>query len=107
MQQEDCFIDMTFSKFDDIEATPELIKVFEDAATISPNDIKELSYSQMLTLADQLCQWAAKTDREIEFSVMLLGMSKRFRHLAQIVGTDWAPPEPESLSLLGFMARNL
>ena len=68
----------------------------------------ELSYKQMLRLADQFDDWAMEP-RDPKRNSSLMGAAESFRTLAHMVGPEWNPPpvEPENLSPIGFIARQI
>jgi hypothetical protein len=65
----------------------------------------QLSYKQMLLLANLFGTWATDIKLTPEESASRIVSAKGLRQLAKQVGEEWAPPEPENLSLLGFLAR--
>lgn len=66
---------------------------------------EQLSYDRMLYLAALYIEWAMESERSAEQVVQLIGMARELRELAWTVGEDWNPPEPERISLVGFMGR--
>ena len=66
---------------------------------------QELSYPQMLALADILIGWALDKNTKPKRSAMLTGFSEGLLAEAEILGPDWSPPEPEELSVIGVIGR--
>ena len=69
----------------------------------------ELSYRQMLLLADIFDGWAQGASMTPEQSGKLMGWAEGMRALAQQVGEAWNPPpvDPKELGPMGFIARKL
>lgn len=68
---------------------------------------EQLAFQHMIALADAFEGWALDRRMTPEQSAMLVGWSQSMRALADEVGPDWNPPEPEKLSLLGFLGRKM
>ncbi len=66
---------------------------------------QQLSYEQMIALADMLAGWALDERTDPKRSAWLTGVSEGLMAEANLLGPDWNPPEPEELSLLGFLGR--
>jgi hypothetical protein len=61
----------------------------------------------MLRLADVFEGWAMGPNTSPEWSAKLLGWAEGWRKMAEKVGPNWAPPYPDRLSLIGFIAKTL
>jgi hypothetical protein len=59
----------------------------------------------MLALADLFDGWAQCSKRTPEQISRLIRMADDSRELADLVGPNWNPPEPDKLSAIGFLAR--
>ena len=82
--------------------------IFDEAATPKNNHMREqLAYRHMIALADNLEGWAMDTRMSPVQTAKLLGWAEQFRQLAELVGPDWNPPEPERLTLMGFLGRQM
>lgn len=88
-------------------AEDKLKEIFDRESNIPICYQDELSYRQMLFLAESYTGWAMDKRVTPEQSAMLLGRAKGMEDLAWIVGTDWSPPEPPRLSFIGFIAREV
>jgi hypothetical protein len=86
----------------------DLRRIFDEAATLK-NDHKreQLAFRHMVALADHFEGWAMDTRLSPEQTAQLLGWAESLRQLAELVGPDWNPPEPERLTLLGFLGRTV
>jgi hypothetical protein len=67
----------------------------------------QLSHVDMINLADTLTGWAMARGVSREWSGRLLGWAETMQHMADKVGPSWKPPEPQTLSLIGSLARRL
>jgi hypothetical protein len=86
----------------------ELRRIFDEAATLKNDDLRDqLAHRHMLALADAFDGWAMDAQVTPVQSAQLLGSAESLRQLAELVGPDWDPPEPERLSLFGFLARQV
>jgi hypothetical protein len=86
----------------------QLVATLERASVLPHESVKDqLSYKQMLVLMYNYLDWAVEPDTTEEHALQLLGWARGLRQMAELVGEDWSPPEPEHLSLIGFMARKL
>ena len=86
----------------------DLARAFEEAAANRWAGVAEqLSHVDMINLADTLTGWAMARRVSREWSARLLGWAETMQALADKVGPDWNPPEPETLSLIGTLARRL
>ncbi len=65
----------------------------------------QLNYEQMLAIADVLECWISDLETNTEHTANVHDWAKDFRALAKEVGKDWAPSEPQSLSIIGLIAR--
>ena len=61
----------------------------------------------MVALADTLEGWAMDKRMTPVQSAKLLGWAESLRQLAELVGPDWNPPEPQRLTLMGFLGRQV
>jgi hypothetical protein len=86
----------------------DLARAFEEAAANRwAGAAEQLSHLDMINLADTLTGWAMAHRVSREWSARLLGWAETMQALADKVGPDWNPPEPETLSLIGTLARRL
>jgi hypothetical protein len=69
--------------------------------------VEQLSHADMINLADTLTGWAMARGVSREWSARLLGWAETMQQMADKVGPNWNPPEPQELSLIGFLARQL
>ena len=84
----------------------QLQKIYRYASQIrSENAREQLSYHHMVFLGDLFEGWAQGKDISRENSAYFLGFAESMRALAKEVGPGWRPPEPETLDILGSMAR--
>ena len=65
---------------------------------------EQLSHDHMILLAEAMVGWALSDPERVE---RWLALSDQLRDLADEVGPDWNPPEPERLSAMGFLARRM
>ncbi|MDG4906307.1 hypothetical protein P9228_07615 [Mesorhizobium sp. WSM4898] len=84
-------------------------QIFKEASKVSWPEVRsELGYRHMVQLADVFEGWALDSRMTPEWTAKLAGWAGSMRTLAEEVGPDWDPPKPErSLSLVGFIGRNL
>jgi hypothetical protein len=59
----------------------------------------------MIALADVFEGWALDDRAAPEQSARTLEWAESLRALAREVGPEWDPPQPERLSLIGFLGR--
>jgi hypothetical protein len=64
---------------------------------------QQLNYEQMIALSDMLTGWALGTEFDQKRSAWLAGFSEGLIAEANQLGPDWNPPEPEKLTLIGYM----
>ena len=90
-------------------ASPDdLQRIFDEAATLKNNHLREqLAFRHMVALADHFEGWAMDARLDPEQTARLLGWAESLRQLADLVGPDWNPPEPEQLTLWGFLGRTV
>ena len=67
----------------------------------------QLTFADMHNLADTFIGWAMSPEFTPEQSAALAGWAEAMQTLAEKVGSDWNPPEPPRLSLIGSIARRL
>jgi hypothetical protein len=83
-----------------------LESLFRHAAVIVPEHLKpQLAYRHMVALADTFEGWAQDKRIGPERSAHLLGVAESMRTLAEEVGPSWNPPEPATVSIMGFLGR--
>ena len=86
----------------------QLHALFSEASQLNTAHMKaQLSHAHMEALADLWDGWALEERMTPERSAQLMGWAEGMRQLADEVGPSWKPPEPEKLSLVGFMARTV
>jgi hypothetical protein len=84
-----------------------LQRILDEASNVSDISKDELSYDDMLHLADVFEGWAMDHRISPDYAARLLGWAEGYRNLAERVGAAWAPPYPEKLSIIGFIAKVL
>ena len=85
-----------------------LADIFDQASSCPASNVKdELSYDRMLALADTFEGWSMDRRFGPEQSAKCLGYAEGLRRIADEVGPSWDPPEPEHLSAIGFLARQI
>jgi hypothetical protein len=86
----------------------DLARAFEEASGKRwKGATEQLSHQDMINLADTLTGWAMSRGVSREWSARLVGWAETMQQLADKVGPNWNPPEPQSLSLIGTLARRL
>jgi hypothetical protein len=86
----------------------ELQRIFDEAASsFAASNRKQLSYDDMLDMADVFEGWAQDERISVEKAAMILGWAEGLRRLADEVGPEWNPPEPDKLNIMGFIARKI
>jgi hypothetical protein len=89
-------------------ALDDLARAFDEAARRRWAGVtEELSHLDMINLADTLTGWAMTRGVSREWSGRLIGWAETMQRLADKVGPNWNPPEPQELSLIGSLARRL
>ena len=83
----------------------ELLQEFTLGFAFDESVRQQLNYEQMIALADMFLGWALDKDNDPKHSAWLAGYSEGLLAEADLLGPDWSPPEPEELTLVGFMAR--
>jgi hypothetical protein len=88
----------------DGQGKKDISRCFKDASIVTR--VKEqLSHKQMLVIVDTFHEWAIDPETPSKNAVQLVEVAEGMRQLAETVGREWAPPEPEKLSTIGFIAR--
>ncbi len=83
----------------------ELLEEFTLGFAFDESLRQQLSYEQIIALADMLAGWALDERTDPKRSAWLTGVSEGLMAEVDQLGPDWNPPEPEELSLLGFLGR--
>ncbi len=83
----------------------ELLQEFSLGFAFDDSFRQQLNYAQMLALADMLLGWALDKKIDPKQSAMLTGVSEGLLAEAELLGSDWNPPELEELSVIGFIGR--
>ncbi len=83
----------------------ELLEEFTLGFAFDESLRQQLNHAQMIALADMFLGWALDKENDPKRSAWLTGFSEGLLAEADLVGPDWKPPEPEELTLIGFMAR--
>ena len=83
----------------------ELLLEFTQGFAFDEHVREQLNYDQMNALADLLLGWALHESGDPKRSAWLTGISEGLLAEAGNLGPDWNPPEPEELSIIGFMGR--
>jgi hypothetical protein len=80
--------------------------IFQNTAEMTPSHLKpELAHRHMVALADTYEGWAQDRLMSPERSAQLLGWAESLRRLADEVGPAWNPPNPPTVSIIGFLGR--
>lgn len=88
----------------DGQGKKDISRCFEDASIVTR--VKEqLSHRQMLAIVDTFHEWAVDPETPAKNAIQLVEVANGIQQLAEMVGQEWAPPEPEKLSTIGFVAR--
>jgi hypothetical protein len=86
----------------------ELQRIFDEAVSnFAASNREQLSYEQMLDMADTFGEWAEDERVSFKKAAMLLGWAEALRCPADEVGPDWNPPKPDKLNVMGFIARKI
>ncbi len=83
----------------------ELLEEFTRGFAFDESLQQQLSYQQMIALADMFTGWALHKENDPKRTAWLAGVSEGLMAEADLLGPDWNPPEPEKLRLIGFMGR--
>lgn len=83
----------------------ELLEEFTRGFAFDESLREQLSYEQMIALADMLIGWAGDERTDPKRSAWLTGFAEGLLAEADLMGPDWNPPEPEELMIIGFMGR--
>ncbi len=83
----------------------ELLEEFTRGFAFDESVRQQLNYEQMIALADMLTGWALDNRNDPKRSAWLTGVSEGFMAEADQLGPDWNPPEPEELTLLGYLGH--
>lgn len=65
----------------------------------------DLSYKQILALANGFLGWAMAPETEPLQAMKLCGQARALFQLADLVGESWNPPPPDPVPALTFMAN--
>ena len=78
-----------------------------DAADVLPHEsvAEQLSHNQMMALSCHMALEALEEHVTAEQAARMVGFGRGLRQLARLKGEEWNPPEPDNLSIIGFMAR--
>ena len=86
----------------------ELARIFcEQARNLRYDQVSQLAYRHMIVLVDWFEGYAQDSRLTPEQTATLLGMAESYRTLAEEVGPSWEPPEPDMLTLVGWLARTI
>ncbi len=83
----------------------ELLEEFTLGFAFDESVRQQLSYEQMIALADMLTGWALDKRNDPKRSAWLTGVSEGLMAEANLLGPDWNPPEPEELTVIGVVGR--
>ena len=83
----------------------ELLQEFSRGFAFEKSPRQQLNFEQMIALADMLIGWALDERTDPKRSAWLTGVAEGLLAEADLLGPDWNPPEPEELSLIGFLGR--
>ncbi len=83
----------------------ELLQEFSLGFAFDESHRQQLSYEQMVALADTMLGWALDERLDPKRTAWLTGFSEGLLAEADLLGPDWNPPEPDELSPVGFLGR--
>ena len=83
----------------------ELLQEFSRGFAFEKSPRQQLNFEQMIALADMLIGWALDERTDPKRSAWLIGVAEGLLAEADLLGPDWNPPEPEELSLIGFLGQ--
>jgi hypothetical protein len=83
----------------------ELLEEFTLGFAFDERVRQQLNYHQMRALADMFLGWALNDSGGPKRSAWLTGVAEGLLAEADHLGTDWKPPEPEELSVIGVLGR--
>jgi len=66
---------------------------------------QQLNYGQMIALADMFFGWTLNENNKPQRSAWLTGYAEGLLAVADQLGTDWDPGEPEKLDVIGVVGR--
>ena len=66
---------------------------------------QQLNFDQMNALANVFIGWAFNGSSDPKRSAWLTGVAEGLLAEADHLGPDWNPPEPEEVSIIGFLGR--
>ena len=71
---------------------------------LSPSVKQELSSFRMMLVYGLCVRWAMDNDTTSEQAVRLILLARALHELAEQLGWEWDPPEPEKPSFLHYLA---
>ena len=83
----------------------ELLQEFSLGFAFDESLREQLSYQQMLALADMFIGWALDKSIDPKRSAWLTGVSEGLLAEAELLGPIWNPAEPEELTVIGVIGR--
>ncbi len=83
----------------------ELLQDFSLGFAFDESVRQQLNYEQMLALADMFIGWALDKSNDPKHSAWLTGYSEGLLAEADLLGPDWSPPEPEELTIIGYLGH--
>jgi len=83
----------------------ELLEEFTRGFAFDERVREQLNYDQMRALADMFLGWATHESSDPTWSAWLTGIVEGLLAEADNLGPDWNPPEPDKVSLIGFLGR--
>ena len=83
----------------------ELLEEFTRGFAFDESLREQLSYEQMIALADTFIGWALDNSADPKRSAWLTGFAEGLLAEADLLGPDWNPPEPEELTPIGVVGR--
>jgi len=90
----------------DLKPKPdELFKEFARGFEFNESVQQQLNYHQMLAVADIFFGWALGETSNAKRTAWLTGIAEGLLAEADQRGPDWDPPEPEEVSLIGWLGR--
>lgn len=86
-------------------ASDNLLEEFTRGFAFDESLREQLNHEQMIALADVLTGWALDKRTDPKQSAWIKGFSEGLMAEAARLGPNWNPPEPERLSLIGYLGR--
>ena len=85
--------------------TDNLLEEFTDGFAFDERVRQQLSHAKMNALANMFFGWALSGNFDPKQSAWYTGVAEGLLAEAELVGSDWNPPEPEKLGVIGVLGR--